>query len=172
MRIMSLILASFTGLVILIAVTGSLLPRTHRATRTAVFSRKPAEVFAAIHDFAAMPSWRSGLSGVEILPLQDGHASFREITPHRPITYVVLEDRPPDRLVTRIADEKLPFGGTWTYEISAEAGGTRLRITEDGEIRNTLFRFLSRFVFGYTGTMDTYLRDLGNKFGETVTPAP
>jgi hypothetical protein len=172
MKIITVLAATFTGIVILIALIGFLLPRTHTATRTAVFSRHPAEVFAAIHDFAAMPTWRSGLSGVEILPPQDGHASFREITPRRPVTYVVLEDRPPDRLVTKIADEKLPFGGTWTYELSAEGNGTRLRITEDGEIRNTLFRFLARFVIGYTGTMDTYLRDLGKKFGETPEIGP
>ena len=72
----------------------------------------------------------------------------------------------------QIADKKLPFGGTWTYEVSPEAGGARLRITEDGEIRNALFRFLSRFVFGYNATMDTYLRDLGRKFGETTAVSP
>ncbi len=117
-------------------------------------------------------SWRSGLDGVEILPPNEGRASFREIARRRSIPYVVLENRSPQRLVLKIADDRLPFGGTWTYVVSPEAGGARLRITEDGEIRNTLFRFLSRFVFGYTATIDTYLRDLGKKFGETVPIGP
>jgi hypothetical protein len=165
------ILAVFSGGVVLIALIGSILPHRHTATRAAVYRRTPAELFAVMENFAAMPSWRSGLTGVDILPPNEGRASFREDSGRRPITFVVLENRPSEKLVLKIADEKLPFGGTWTYEISSEAGGARLRITEDGEIRNALFRFLSRFVFGYTATMDTYLRDLGKKFGETVTPA-
>ena len=172
MKIVVLILAAFVVLIGLLMLIGACLPRTHRATRTALFHRTPVELFGVIHDFAAMSSWRSGLTGVEILPPVDGHASFRELTARRPITYVVLEDRPPTRLVTRIADDNLPFGGAWTYEITPEAGGSRLRITEDGEIRNTLFRLLARFVFGYTGTMETYLKDLGRKVRESVKIEP
>ena len=50
--------------------------------------------------------------------------------------------------------------------------GASLTITEDGHISNAFFRFMSRFVFGYTSTMEAYLIDLGNKFGEEVTPQP
>ena len=68
--------------------------------------------------------------------------------------------------MTRIADRSLPFGGTWTYEITAEAGGSALRITEEGEVYNVIFRFMARFVFGYTATMEGVLRDAGRRFGE------
>ena len=44
--------------------------------------------------------------------------------------------------------------------------GNSLRIREDGGIYNPLFRFLARFVFGYSGTIDTYLKSLAKKFGE------
>lgn len=73
---------------------------------------------------------------------------------------------PPRRLVGRIADSKLPFGGTWTLEITPTPEGSNLRITERGWVSNSLFRFMSRFVFGYTGTLDSYLRSLAKKFGE------
>ena len=36
---------------------------------------------------------------------------------------------------------------------------------------NLFFRFMSRYVFGYTATIETYLVDLGHKFGEETTPA-
>jgi hypothetical protein len=36
-----------------------------------------------------------------------------------------------------------------------------LRITEDGEVYNPVFRFVSRFVMGHTATMDKYLADVG-----------
>ena len=63
----------------------------------------------------------------------------------------------------RIADPKLPFGGTWTYEIAPTAGGSTLTITENGEVYNPIFSFMARFVFGYDGTMKTYLANLEKK---------
>jgi hypothetical protein len=51
---------------------------------------------------------------------------------------------------------------------SAPGGGSELRIHENGEIYNVIFRFMARFLFGYTGSIETYLRDLGAKFGEPV----
>ena len=78
----------------------------------------------------------------------------------------------PRRLVLRIATDDLPFGGTWTYEIAAVEGGATLRITEDGFVKPALFRFMARFIFGHTATIEQYLKDLGKKFGEDVTPEP
>ncbi|PYP70520.1 MAG: hypothetical protein DMD41_14750, partial [Gemmatimonadetes bacterium] len=75
---------------------------------------------------------------------------------------------PPRRLVRRIADPKLPFGGTWTWEITAAPGGSTLTITEDGEIYNPIFRFVARFILGYTGTMESYLKALAARLGEQV----
>ena len=60
----------------------------------------------------------------------------------------------------RIADPELPFGGTWTYELKPEGTGTRLVITERGEVYNPIFRFMSRFVFSRTATMEKMVADL------------
>ena len=66
----------------------------------------------------------------------------------------------PSLLVTRIADPKLPFGGTWTYRLAPAAGGTQVTITEDGEVYNPFFRFMSRFVFGYQATLNEFAKNL------------
>jgi len=50
-----------------------------------------------------------------------------------------------------------PFGGKWTYEIALVEGGSRVSVTEQGWIANPIFRFMSRVVFGYYGTLDGYL---------------
>jgi hypothetical protein len=68
-------------------------------------------------------------------------------------------------MVTRIADQGLPFGGRWTYELAPSNAGTRVVITEDGEIYNPIFRFMARFVFGYAGTLETYLSQLQARMG-------
>jgi uncharacterized protein YndB with AHSA1/START domain len=158
-------------LVTLIAVVGALLPKGHVAARAAVYRRPPEEVFDAVHGFAAYPEWRSDAKSVEVLPPVDGKERFREHGRHGPITFEVDEAVRPRRMIVRIADTNLPFGGSWTYELSPAPGGTRLTITERGEVSNVFFRFLSRFVFSQHATIDTMLAALGRKFGETTTPA-
>jgi hypothetical protein len=43
-----------------------------------------------------------------------------------------------------------------------------VRITEEGEVYNPVFRFISRFVIGQTRTIETYLRDLGTATGQQI----
>jgi len=165
----------FGGLVVLVAIAtivGAILPREHTATRAAKFRQPPNLLFGVVRDFAALPAWRSSLKSVELLAPVDGVASYREFSSHGPVVYRVREERPGERLVLEIADEGLPYGGTWTFEFARDGEGGRVRITERGFVKPVLFRFLARFVFGYTATMEQYLRDLGKKFGEKISPEP
>lgn len=140
-----LVSASAVGvLLLLIAVIGAVLPKGHVATRMARFAHSPAAVWGAI---AGPRDWSTDRTKTE-----------------------VVESVEPRRLVTRIADPSLPYGGTWTQEIEPlPGGGVSVRITERGEIYNPIFRFLARFVFGYNGTMEKYLQELGKKFDESVS---
>src|SRR2546429_97944 len=131
-----------------------------------LFHQLPEAIWKAVTDIDAMPMWRQGLQSVKPLPDKNGLPSWVETSASGTIPFETVVSQPPSRLIVRIADSKLPFGGTWTYEITPAAAGCSLRIREDGEIYNPVFRFLSRFVFGYSGTMDTYLRSLEKKFGE------
>jgi uncharacterized protein YndB with AHSA1/START domain len=164
-------LGIFAGLVLLMAIAGSLLPKGHSATRRATFRRPAAEVWAAITDVEKFPTWRSDLKSVERLPDREGRPAWREKGRNGAMTLEQVEARPPTKLIGRIADKNLPFGGTWTYDLAEKDGATTLAITEDGEVYNPIFRFLSRFVFGHAATMERYLRDLGRKFGEDVNPS-
>ena len=75
------------------------------------------------------------------------------------MTLATERSEPPRLLVVRI-DPGLPFGGTWTYEVAPVPGGSTLTITENGEIYNPLFRFMARYIFGYEGTIETYMAAL------------
>lgn len=172
---MKIVIVLVVGLIVaglLVAAIGAMLPRTHVASRRASIAASPDAVFAVLRDFSAAPSWRTGIKGVELLPSRDGKVSFRETSRHGAIAYVVDELTPNSRLVTRIADDSLPFGGTWTFELQPAGSGTELRITERGEVKNVIFRFMARFIFGYTTTLETYLKDLGRKFGKPVEVKP
>ncbi|HYV67350.1 MAG TPA: SRPBCC family protein, partial [Myxococcales bacterium] len=139
------------------------LPVRHEVSRSARVRGTPGEVYRLLRNVAQGPSWRSGLIRVEVLGNAAGRERFREIGKDGTILYEIEEDDPPRRLVTRIADESLPFGGSWTYELSPCPDGTELRITERGEVRNPIFRALSRFVFGHTANLDRYLADVERK---------
>jgi hypothetical protein len=84
------------------------------------------------------------------------------------IVYEVLDRVPPASIKRRIATENLPYSGTWTYSLQHNGESTLVRITEDGQVYNPVFRFVSRFVLGHTRTMDAYLRALGNATGQEV----
>lgn len=53
-------------------------------------------------------------------------------------------------------------------EIREIKGGSELRIKENREDYNDVFRFVARSIIGRHATMDAYLLSLGRKFGETV----
>lgn len=156
--------AALAVIVLAVVVTGYALPAKHRATGEARFSATPDVLFALLTDRGDFPRWRSDVQRVEPLPPANGHERYREIGKNGTITYSVEEVVPGRRLVTRIDDRSLPFGGTWTYELVPDGpSATTLRITEDGEVYNPVFRFMSRFVFGHTATIDAFLSDAGKK---------
>jgi uncharacterized protein YndB with AHSA1/START domain len=169
------VLGAVGVLVVLVATVyavGLLLPKSHVASASARYAATPQQVWAVLTDPSAFPQWRPGLARVELLPDVNGQRGWREYGSDEPVSYRVVESDAPRRLVARIADENLPYGGTWTYDVAPAGSGTRLTITERGEIYNPVFRFVARFIIGYTGTMTAVLRALGARFGETVTPEP
>lgn len=118
---------------VVVTAIGAMLPKAHSASRTARFALPPEALYAAIVKTLAEP---------QEYPLR------------------IERNEPPSLLVTRIAGENLPFGGTWTYRIAAAGGGSELTITEDGEVYNPIFRFMSRFVFGHYASLDAFLATL------------
>lgn len=134
--------------------------------------RDDEAVWAVITDFEGQVSWRPRLHKVERLPDRDGRPVSREIDSWGNILPIeVVQFEPPRRMVGRIADDSLPFGGTWTYEVTPHDGGSRVRITEDGEIRSAMFRYVAR-AGGYTGTIENHPAALGKRLGENAPIEP
>jgi uncharacterized protein YndB with AHSA1/START domain len=148
----------------LITVIGYLLPAAHTASRDALIAAPAPDVFATISDVVRYPDWWSDISRVEMLTADGGRVRFREHMSSGPVVMEVEQATTPSRFVTRIADPDQPFGGTWTFELVPAGSGTRVTITERGEVYNPIFRFMSRFIFGYTGTMESCLAALTRKF--------
>jgi uncharacterized protein YndB with AHSA1/START domain len=171
MKWLLLIVAALVALVLIVVIIGALLPKDHTVTRAIRLKQPPSAIWQAITDYTKFPEWRHDVERVEPVPASDVKAGWVEyVKGAGRIPLAITESAPEKRLVTRIADPKLPFGGDWTYEITPDAGGAActLRITENGFVSNPIFRFMSRFVFGQRATMDNYLKALASKFGESA----
>jgi Polyketide cyclase / dehydrase and lipid transport len=171
LRVAGTIVALIILLIVAMYVIGSRLPEKHTAVRVAHYNQPPDAIWQTITDYEQFPSWRSNVKSIEPLKSPDTAAAWRELDAHgNSLPYHVVVSDSPRRLVVGIADPDLLFGGTWSTDIQPNPpNGSTVQIIEKGEIRNVFFRFMSRYIFGYTATMDTYLKDLGKKFGETVT---
>ena len=170
MRIVVILLAVVVGLGVVVVLVGLMLPVKHEATVSAAIPAAPEAVWAVLTDPASYPKWRGDVTSVEMLPADSGHVAWREQGKNGAISYATELTEAPRRLVTRITDKSLPFGGTWEYVVSPDGTGSRVQITEHGEVYNPVFRFVSRFIMGHTATASAYLKALGARFGATVTP--
>jgi uncharacterized protein YndB with AHSA1/START domain len=146
------------------AIVGWLLPRQHRVSREQFLPVPPEAVWTAITGIETFPHWRRDVTRVRVLPDREGRRCWVEEGRSGKMTFVTEESDAPRRLVVRIADPDLPFGGTWTYDIAGVSGGSRITISEDGEIYNPIFRVVARFIIGYEGTIRSYLEALDGKF--------
>ena len=174
MRYVLIAVGVIVAIVVVIAVIGWSLPVHHHASVARTYQASPTTLFGLITDVAAFPTWREDVKKVETLPDENGRRRWRETTKNGPPITFVMEQAVPDRLlVGRIADTNLAFGGSWTYELTpAGRDTTTLRITEDGEVYNPIFRFVSRFVMGHEATLEQYLSAVGKRYPEVAANAP
>src|SRR5262245_48402766 len=94
------------ALILVVAIAGLVgtrLPRNHVASRTMRVKRPPQDVWPVLTNLA-------DASGVPV---------------------DVLENKPPNRLVTRVKESEKNFGGTWAMTVDADGGGSRVKIVED-----------------------------------------
>ena len=154
MKILLVIIGIVVAVIAIGVIIGALLPKHHSATRSAFINASTEQVFRLI---AGPPDWRTDLKTYYVRD-ESGKHLVRETDKHgQTITYERVEYRPPTLLKMVIADKNLPFGGAWTWSLQPQNDGCLVTITEDGEIYNPVFRFVSRFLMGYTRTIDNYL---------------
>lgn len=146
------------------------IPENHSVSRSAVVEAPVDSVWRAITSPSDFPSWRPGVTEVTVLS-DRGTPAWRETASGETLTFEVVRMDPPRELVTRIADEGLPFGGTWIHRLETRGQDTYVTITENGQIFSPVFRFFAQFVFGYEGSLAAYLEGLTARFGGVVEPS-
>jgi len=145
-----------------VAAIGAMLPKRHVASRSAVFHAGREPLYALV---AGTQTWRPDVKACEAME-KDGRRFQRETDKHGHTILYEVEEPGPDRIVRRIASEDLPYGGRWTVTFAPKDDGTQVRITEEGEVYNPIFRFVSKFILGQTASIDAYLKAMGAAVGE------
>lgn len=166
-----LIVGAIVVLVGAIALIGAMLPVEHVAACRASINQPPEVIWNALTDIKAFPAWRTDLKSVELVDDDPLHPVWKEESSFGLMTFERTEADPPHRLVGMIVGTESGFGGGWTYEVAPNGNGSTVTITERGSVYNPIFRFMSKFIFGHTKSLKTYLTQLGAKFGERVEPA-
>lgn len=165
MKKILVIAVSVIGLALALTGAGMLLPQDHVAARTVTIAAPPERVFALISNVDTYMTWRSSLDGIERVPDDGKGVRFVEKAGGDRILFRIEALEPNARMVTRIADPNLPFGGSWTFELKPNGTGTDLTITEAGEVYNPFFRTMQKLFFSPYRSIDAYQADL-KKFAE------
>ena len=127
------------------ASSAPMLPKAHTASRTARVALPPDALYALLSDVDRIPVVAARRESLQRLPDRDGKPAWIEDDGgHEDPDGASSGWSGPSLLVARIDSDDLPFGGTWTYRIAPAAAGSELTITEDGEVSNVIFRFMSK----------------------------
>jgi Polyketide cyclase / dehydrase and lipid transport len=161
MKWVFIILAVLAGIILLVAVIGYCLPVKHSATISVTIHASQEKVWRRLIDFRAFPQWRNSLQRVE--PISD--SEWTEVDRHNQRLPMKIVSADPGRILTAITGKDLPFGGGWEFTLRPRGSDTQLMITENGEVYNPIFRFVSKFIMGHTATMRQYAADLARSFG-------
>jgi hypothetical protein len=151
---------AIVAVVALVYLIGYFMPVNHKATHVVRLSAPREAVWKAITDFEGSTTWRRGIKNILITDQKH----WTEISDNGTIHFEATVFDPPKVFVSRITNDDLPFGGTWTYELVPAGNETRLTITEDGSVYNPVFRFMSKYIFGHEATLRNYGADLKKKF--------
>lgn len=168
-RVSRVVLYGVAGLVALFGVVwaiGYFLPAEHSVSVSREVAGTPREVWSVLTVPHEYPDWRPEVGEVEVLSDEGDAVHWRETTDRGAVNYRRVAAEAPQRLVNEIADQDLPYGGRWTYELESVPAGTRVTITEDGVVHSPLFRFFSRFVFGHDASARSFLESLHARMEE------
>lgn len=141
-------------------VIGARLPEEHSVEASAfIANRTPPIVAARIRDVEHCSVWRRGVSAVVVMR-DVSSVTFEETGSNGKVTYRQTAPKPNAEIINEIISDGMPYGGKWTIRIESINGGSTVSIREDGFVKPPMFRFLARFVFGYSGSINQFLKDL------------
>jgi uncharacterized protein YndB with AHSA1/START domain len=144
-------------------------PGTHLAANGVTLLASPDEVWQAITDFGAQPTWNPLVKAARRLADRDGREAWQEdhTCGNQTFDLITLEAQAPHRLVRAITDPQKLFSGVWEFDLRPTVEGCHVTITERGTIHNAFVRGMVRLMrVDPAATLNQYLEALGRRFRE------
>ena len=171
MRRVFRIIILFTGLILLgfagLYIYGTTFPEDHEVSQSLQLPHiSRATAFIRITDVEKSVRWRSDLTSIRMLDATNGNERWEEASKDGTvIMYQTVRKQIPSLFEMKIADDTLPFSGSWTMELSElESGGCEITVTERGKIPSPVLRALMHKFYGVDGTINMYLTLLEDSF--------
>lgn len=165
-----LLMGLIVSLIVAMLVGGMVTPRKHVTSRVMQLQAAPERVWEKISNVAEYAEWRDDVMSVDARTDGNGVLTWTEIG-GKSLSYAAVTNEPPHRFTSRITDEDLGYSGEWQFVLTPSGTGTRLVITEHGEVPNPVMRFIGSLI-GHAGSIERYMRHLALSLGERASPEP
>jgi hypothetical protein len=159
MKWIIIIVVAIVALVAILYLIGYFMPVKHMAAHTVILKASPENVWKILVDHQGYEQWRRDVKKVVVTDAWHWTEKSGNGTIHYEGEVITLNAS----LISRITNKDLPFGGYWTFKLVPAGADTQLTITENGEVYNPVFRFMSKYIFGHEATLKNYAADLSDR---------
>lgn len=149
-------------ILILLLLTGILLPAKQQVTRVELFKAPIAEVWEALDNLPGQTQWRDNLKSVQMLDDDAGLRWAEQPVKGKRVTVRKLKRFEQQELVLELR-QRGSLGGR-SARLNHVPGGTRVTFTETLENRMPFARMVSRLQGGVDARLDGFIRQLRTRF--------
>ena len=157
---------AMAGVFLTIVLVGWTFPVAETTTNTITINRPPQNVWWILTDYNNASQWHPQFREAVMLSLPgDKPMRWRgTYTDGAVVNFEVVESDFPKRLVERIADNNLPFGGTWTVVIRTDDLRTSVvTVQARAENYNPFNRFVVHLFVNPSAEVDRILKALKSR---------
>ena len=122
---------------------GLLRPREQSARVVGVIRLEPERVWPTLFDAGRWAEWLPPVDRMRTMPEREGNPVWKASGGWGDFEVELTAVKEPYQMNVLIDSEK--FSGQWAFDLEPVPAGTRLTITETGEVQNPFFRGLSLF---------------------------